>query len=284
MLCCALVLSAGIAVHAQDGPAPSGDPGATAGQVLRPVPQQDAAAIAEAEDRIFQLVNIDRVRLGLKPLKRNPNLDKTATAHSVLLAEHQDLSHKFAGEPELVDRMVATGMRFVNAGENVVSAQDAVSAHDALMGSSEHRANIMNPAFNSIGLGIIESDKQLWVTEDFAKVMPKVSDGSAETELVQEYNQLRAAAGMPPLEEIPLPKLHQDACEMAQRDKLDASRIHVDGAKYVVAFATLDLHKLPAGAQKLATQKMRGISVGVCFTTSATYTFPMYWVIVASYF
>jgi len=284
VLCCVLVLSAGIAARAQNDAAPVGDPSGAGAEVLHPVPQQDAAAIAAAEDKIFQLVNVARVQQGLNPLKRDPHLDKTSMAHSVLLAEHQNLSHQFAGEPELVKRLVATGMRFLNVGENVVSARDVVSAHDALMGSSEHRANIMNPEFNAIGVGVIKSDDQLWVTEDFAKAMTKVSDGSAEAELVQEYNQIRAAAGMPSLKEIPLPKLHQDACEMARRDKLDASRVQVNHAEYVVAFATLDLHKLPAGAQRLVKQKMKGISVGVCFTTSATYTFPMYWVIVATYF
>jgi uncharacterized protein YkwD len=45
-------------------------------------------------------------------------------------------------------------IKFKSAGENLALAQTLQIAHTNLMNSPGHRANIMNPAFGRVGIGI----------------------------------------------------------------------------------------------------------------------------------
>jgi uncharacterized protein YkwD len=50
--------------------------------------------------------------------------------------------------------MRAAHLKFNTAGENLALAQTLELAHKNLMNSPGHRANIMNPAFKRVGIGI----------------------------------------------------------------------------------------------------------------------------------
>ena len=51
--------------------------------------------------------------------------------------------------------------------ENVGFGATPTVVHVAFMGSSGHRANILNPAMRHVGVGVVSSGGQLWVTEIF---------------------------------------------------------------------------------------------------------------------
>lgn len=50
--------------------------------------------------------------------------------------------------------------------------------HQAFMESPKHRANILDPDFDSIGIGIVEVDGVIFVTEQFMKLDSQVTDGA----------------------------------------------------------------------------------------------------------
>ncbi len=57
-------------------------------------------------------------------------------------------------------------------GENVLfsplGSDDIAAHHQLLMQSPEHRANIMFPGYNRVGIGIVRDQKQrLWMTQMF---------------------------------------------------------------------------------------------------------------------
>jgi uncharacterized protein YkwD len=61
--------------------------------------------------------------------------------------------------PEGVDpfqRMDAAGIHYVTAGENLALAPTLDIAHDGLMNSPGHRANILNPAYRKVGIGVLD--------------------------------------------------------------------------------------------------------------------------------
>src|ERR1051326_2407560 len=119
------------------------------------------------EKQLFDLVNKERAKANVGKLEWSDRLAQAALAHSKLLKEHQDLSHQFAGEPPLEERVGVTGLRFNSDAENVGEAPDVATVHDAFMHSPGHRANILNDKYNAIGIAIVEHGTQLFVTEDF---------------------------------------------------------------------------------------------------------------------
>jgi len=52
--------------------------------------------------------------------------------------------------------MKAYGVTYRTAGENIAGNQSVQAAHTALMNSSGHRANILNPNYTHVGIGIVE--------------------------------------------------------------------------------------------------------------------------------
>lgn len=117
----------------------------------------DLAPDPQAEQQMFQLVNRERQKAGVPPLTFDDRLRDVARAHSLEMFQKGYFSHDSptAGSP--FDRLRAAGIRFVTAGENLAYAPSVEIAHDGLMNSPGHRANILNPAFGRIGVGAIHS-------------------------------------------------------------------------------------------------------------------------------
>ncbi len=129
-----------------------------------------------AEQQIFRLTNEARKDAGVEPLQWNEQAAVAARAHAKLMAQNQALSHQFSGEPPLHERLGATGLRFDAAAENVADAASADEAHEALMNSPPHRQNLLNPKYNSLGIGVAQNGGQIYVTQDFAH---SISDHTA---------------------------------------------------------------------------------------------------------
>ena len=65
-------------------------------------------------------------------------------------------------------RMREAHISFMTAGENLALAQTLSIAHTGLMHSPGHRANILNPAFHRVGIGIIEGGVHgLMISQEF---------------------------------------------------------------------------------------------------------------------
>ncbi len=52
-------------------------------------------------------------------------------------------------------------------GENVAVASSVQAAIRSLETSAPHRANMLNPAFHSVAVGVADRDGRVWVTELF---------------------------------------------------------------------------------------------------------------------
>ena len=127
-----------------------------------------------AEKRIFEELNHERASHGLSALQWNDHAANAARAHAQLLAENGKLSHQFPGEAALPERLGATGARFTVAAENVARTEFIEDVHPALMGSSGHRANILNTSYNAVGIGVVEDKGRIYVTQDFIFLVPEL--------------------------------------------------------------------------------------------------------------
>jgi uncharacterized protein YkwD len=122
----------------------------------------------DLEARMLELVNADRLAAGLRPLQADAELVRVSRAHSADMFARGYFSHF---TPEGLDpfaRLRAAKVRFRAAGENLALARTAQLAHDGLMDSPGHRANILRPAFGRLGIGVLDGGMRgLMVTQTF---------------------------------------------------------------------------------------------------------------------
>lgn len=59
---------------------------------------------------------------------------------------------------------------WTSVGENVGVGSSVDQIHDAFMSSSSHRSNVLGGDFDLVGIGVISSGGQLWVTVVFVGV------------------------------------------------------------------------------------------------------------------
>jgi hypothetical protein len=241
---------------------------------------------AKAENEIVTLINQERAQRGMGPVRIDDRLTRAARLHTELMIEKHELSHRLIDEPVLSARLADTGVDFEVAGENVAYDATAPHAHDEFMHSPGHKANILNPKFNAVGLGVMHSGNLIWVTEDFAERMGVTSASEAASIVMNKYGELRKASGSPPATEHTMPTLGRVACEMAHKDRVDtqAARGDIPNVRGVMAWTAADPAKLPAQVKKLADDRgSTTYSLGVCFASSTSYPNKVFWMVMAVY-
>ena len=242
------------------------------------------ADLRQAEQQIFQLANQARKDAGVEPLQWNEQAAQAARAHAKIMAEKQALSHQFSGEAPLRERLGAIGLRFDSAAENVADAESAEEVHQALMNSPPHRQNLLNPKYNSLGIGVAKNGDQLYVVQDFAHAIATHTDTEVEDGIISDFNRLRASHGLPEVTAIKSQELRKLACEGKQRqvharDVLDIS----PGASRVMAFTLIDPAKLPESLLDASRQPARRMSIGACFAPSSSTSYAAFWVAVTMF-
>jgi uncharacterized protein YkwD len=110
----------------------------------------------QAEQKMFDLVNSERVKVGLKKLVWDDKIRDVARAYSRDMFERRYFSHISPEGKDVGDRLNEAKIGFFVAGENLAYAPDVLRAHEGLMNSPGHRANILNSQFGKIGIGVID--------------------------------------------------------------------------------------------------------------------------------
>lgn len=130
-------------------------PAAEGGQQL-PFTITEGLTVSEAdEQKMLELVNQSRRQHGLAPLTFDPELGSVARAHSREMFELGYFAHQSPVTGAPGDRLHAAGIAFGVAGENLAYAPTVEIAHRGLMQSPGHRANILSPDFQRVGIGVV---------------------------------------------------------------------------------------------------------------------------------
>src|SRR5271170_7681448 len=114
-----------------------------------------ALAQQSPEQQVMELANADRVQHGLGPLKWDPALAQAAAQHAQIMAGQPALSHQYDGEPDLVARAGTAGAHFRSVAESLAIAPNPQALEQEWMHSPLHRANILNPQMNGIGVALV---------------------------------------------------------------------------------------------------------------------------------
>lgn len=105
-------------------------------------------------NRVVELSNIERSKFGLSPLTFNPLLAQAAQTHSQNMALQDFYDHTGLDGSEPWDRVRATGYQYSSMAENIyASPTTPETAVEGWMNSPGHRANILNPDIQEIGVG-----------------------------------------------------------------------------------------------------------------------------------
>jgi uncharacterized protein YkwD len=122
----------------------------------------------DLEAKMLDLVNEERQKAGLKPVAADPEMTVVARAHSKDMFAKGFFAHVNVEGKDPFDRMRAGSVKFRTAGENLALARTLQQAHNGLMNSPGHRANILQPRFGRLGIGILDGGIYgLMVTQNF---------------------------------------------------------------------------------------------------------------------
>lgn len=138
--------------------------------VANPTPSsaQGVDLLTPAEAEMFRLVNEERVKAGLPPFSLDMRLVRLAR----LKSEDMYKSHYFGhvsptyGTAYDMERKAGISARVMGA-ENIAKATTVARAHQLFMNSPLHRANILDPRHDAIGIGIVTTPYAIYVTELF---------------------------------------------------------------------------------------------------------------------
>lgn len=124
----------------------------------RTVPASSASA-DRAERALICLVNRERARADLPPLRANRCLARAADGHARDMVEQRYFDHDSRDGRHFDERILATGYAPPPArwtvGENLAWGGDAAWVVGAWMRSSGHRANVLSARFREIGVAAV---------------------------------------------------------------------------------------------------------------------------------
>ena len=216
-------------------------------------PPQPSPSVAE--QYLLAAANQERAGQGLPPVRLDPVLTQASAFHARQMAAHEDISHRFNNEPALAERGADAGAHFSRISENVGEAPTSVIIHNLWMHSPGHRANLLDPQVDTIGIAVVARNGQLYAVEDFA--------GSIETLSLaqQEHTVVRAIiqSGMQVADDKSDTKDARQTCAMT------AGYAGPRQPWYVVRYTAAGLSDIPYQLKaRLTSGKYHQATVGAC--------------------
>lgn len=169
-------------------PAPNEEPVAQPnlpGMLNRPESPRNATYISTAD--IIDATNMARVAAGIAPLQTNTKLGSSAVIKTQDMITRKYFEHTAPTGEGVAELGTRVGYDYITLGENLalgnfMSAQDLI---DAWMNSPGHRANILNPLYQEIGVyaekGIYQGKSVWFAVQHFGtsrEVCPSISSSN----------------------------------------------------------------------------------------------------------
>jgi|HubBroStandDraft_6_1064221.scaffolds.fasta_scaffold113247_3 hypothetical protein len=201
---------------------------------------------------LFESANHERTAHGLAPLKWSATLAGAARRHALRMAAQNTLSHQLPGEPGMVDRASQAGVRFSSLAENVAEGPSAEGIHQEWMNSPPHRANLLDPQLDSVGIAVAGRNGVLFAVEDFSRAAGRLSVKEQEGIVVAKLR----SRGL---------RLLSETSDARRSCVLDNGYAGTHVPSFVLHYATADLQTLPdLLEQRIQTGKYHSAVVGAC--------------------
>lgn len=236
------------------------------------IPKTDAI-----EKELWNLINKERGLHNLPLLELSTALSDMARQHSLDMAnqENRELSNLSSGGKSLTNRLVDTGLFYVDAGENVAFSEtfSAESIHKSLFENEELLENILNPDFTQIGIGIVcREHKGYYITQDFLRPLLLKTDKQVRQIVLDRINTERHSKDLPSLD------IWQDAEEfaknLAERKALGQALLEIPpkfGETYLVFLSTPSLTQKDLDFPEAVDQRYKSGALGIWFGKNGDY-------------
>lgn len=177
---------------------------------LTVTPSYDDAPVRderEAEKRLLAMVNRDRAAAGLPALGWDDKVADVSRSHSTEMRVTKNVAHISPKTGSAADRVRAAKIKTALVLENVARAYGLGEAHQGLMNSPGHRANLMSTTATHVGIGVVFGDevsgrREIFITQVFTRVPPKVEVAKAAEVLKQKLLAAGNVTVAPKLQEI----------------------------------------------------------------------------------
>jgi hypothetical protein len=119
---------------------------------------------------VVELVNAERARVKMQPLEVDPRLEQLAMEYATSYMNDGSCAHACGPVPKLMDRFAQAGLPLFAFGENLAGRfHTPETVMLAWVASPSHRDNILNPVYDSIGIGVVRGSDGLYWAQEFAK-------------------------------------------------------------------------------------------------------------------
>jgi uncharacterized protein YkwD len=249
-----------------------------------------AATTDEAERRLFAMINRDRAAQHLPPLAWDDHVAAVSRAHSLEMMRTKNVAHLSPTTGAATDRVRAANIRTGVVLENVARARSVAEAHEGLLNSPGHRANIMSTSATHVGIGVVFGEETAWghdlfVTQVFTRVPPKIVPARAAEQVFAKASAARPVGDSPRLAAIAqqIADVVATGTPRAQAYTKVQKQVDALGGLYArvgsTITATAELETLD-GAQLFGDSKPDDIGVGVAQGTHPELGEGAIWVVV----
>jgi hypothetical protein len=236
-------------------------------QTARSARVESSHAIQAEAWQLVLLANQARAQAGAAPLQWDAALATTARQHCLRMAADRSISHQYVGEPDVSERAKQAGAHFSLIEENVAAGPDPATIHNAWMHSPGHRANLLNPEVDHLGIAVVASGRTLYAVADFERAVPLLTQEQEEGAVAA----LLQASGV---------SVVGDAAPARAACAMDGGMPRATSGpqpRFMMRWLNADLTKLPqALVEKLATGKYHQAAVGSCSPQSQEGAFTAY--------
>ncbi|HEY4238516.1 MAG TPA: CAP domain-containing protein [Kofleriaceae bacterium] len=180
-----------------------------------------------AEAMLLALLNRDREKAGLPALVLDPRDAAVARAHSAEMQRTHVVAHISPTTGSAADRVRAAKINTAVILENVARAYSVSEAHQGLMNSPGHRANMMSSAATHVGIGVVFGEldagrRELFITQVFTRISPKVDPLATGAMVLGKMVRVRPGILHDPALDVIAVKLANELAEGVPRDTADA--------------------------------------------------------------
>lgn len=205
-----------------------------------------------AERFLLAAANQDRAARGLPSLRMDAHLVLAARLHAYEMEKHHTISHQFAGEHDLAARAGDAGAYFSLITENVAESPDSSEIHDLWMNSAGHRANLLDPKVDAVGIAVVREHGEFYAVEDFAHTVQNLSVPQQEATVSSLLARYGLAVESP----------NEDARQTCQ---LSTGYAGARKPWFVMRYTSSDINRLPEElTSRIATGGYRQAVVGAC--------------------
>ena len=227
----------------------------------------------EAEKRLLGMVNRDRAAAGLYALQWDEKVAEVSRAHSNEMRTTKVVAHISPKTGSAADRVRAAKIKTALVLENVARAYGLGEAHQGLMNSPGHRANLTSKTATHVGIGVVFGDevsgrREIFITQVFTRVPPKVDPAQAAETLRAKLNAAQPVTSAPKLGAIAQEWAQQLAAGKTREQTYPIMRRKVDtlGGSYLrvssVITAASELDSLD-GKSLLGESRVDDIGIGI---------------------